>query len=118
MMFSGTPGAEVTGLLKKDASSYTWAAAAVGSSTAAGYQLAVGAPVMALGGFNGTDPAPTLARFQSYVAARKIHYLVGGSQARRGPGGGSQVAQEITAWVQRTFPARAVGGVTVYDLAP
>ena len=37
-----------------------------------------GTPVMAVGGFNGTDPAPTLAQFQALVAARKIHYFVGG----------------------------------------
>ena len=50
---------------------YTWVAAAVGSNNAAGYQLATGAPVMAVGGFNGTDPAPTLAQFQADVADRR-----------------------------------------------
>ena len=50
-------------------SRYTWVAAAIGSNEAAGYQLATGQPVMAIGGFNGTDPAPTLAQFERYVAA-------------------------------------------------
>ena len=50
----------------------------MGSNNAAGYQLAGGAPVMAIGGFNGTDPSPTLQEFQRYVADRKIHYFIRG----------------------------------------
>ena len=46
------------------------------SNKAAGYQLASGEPVMAIGGFNGTDPAPTLAQFETYVAEGKIHYFI------------------------------------------
>ena len=42
-----------------------WVAAAVGANTAAGYQLGTGDPVMAIGGFNGTDPDPTLATFET-----------------------------------------------------
>ena len=53
-------------------------AAAVGSQNASGYQLATGDPVMAIGGFNGSDPSPTLAQFQQYVADGKIHYFIGG----------------------------------------
>ena len=121
---SPTPSAELTALLRQDAGSSTWVAAAVGSNTAAGYQLATGLPVMAVGGFNGTDPAPTLAQFQALVAAKKIHYFVGGGQAmggRGGPGGasdtgGSDDAQQIAAWVQEHFTATTVGGTTVYDL--
>ncbi|GAA4691526.1 hypothetical protein GCM10023215_30580 [Pseudonocardia yuanmonensis] len=74
-----TPPAAVTTLLQEDASSYTWVAAAAGSNAAAGYQLAAGAPVMAVGGFNGTDPAPTLARFQQFVAEGRVHWFVGGA---------------------------------------
>ena len=46
---------------------YTWVAATVGSNNASGYQLATGDPVMAIGGFNGSDPSPTLAQFQQLV---------------------------------------------------
>ncbi len=63
---------------RADADDYTWAAAVVGSNNAAGYQLASGAPVMAIGGFNGTDPSPTLEEFQRYVADRQIHYFIRG----------------------------------------
>ena len=55
--------------------SYTWVAAAVGSQNAAGLQLGTQLPVMAIGGFNGSDPSPTLAQFQEYVAAKQIHYF-------------------------------------------
>ena len=66
---------------------------------------------MAIGGFNGTDPAPTLAEFQRMVTADKIHWFIASGGA-----GGSGNASAITAWVQQHFTARTVGGVTVHDL--
>ena len=76
---------------------------------------------MAVGGFNGTDPAPTLAQFQALVAAKKIHYFVGGGTAMGGRGastdtGGSDDATQISAWVKEDFAPTTVGGTTVYDL--
>ncbi len=92
-------------------------AAAVGSNSAAGYQLATQQPVMAIGGFNGSDPSPTLAQFKAWVAAGKIHYFIGGGNALGGgPGGGSGTASQITSWVESTFTAQTIDGVTVYDL--
>jgi 4-amino-4-deoxy-L-arabinose transferase-like glycosyltransferase len=116
LLDAAAPSVALTALLKQNAGSYTWAAATVGSNNAAGYQLATGRPVMAIGGFNGTDPAPSLARFQQYVRAGKIHYFVGGSMMR-GRDGGSDVSQQISGWVAQNFTARTVGGVTVYDLS-
>ena len=52
------PSDNLVTALEPDAANYTWAAAVVGSNNAAGYQLATELPVMAVGGFNGTDPAP------------------------------------------------------------
>jgi 4-amino-4-deoxy-L-arabinose transferase-like glycosyltransferase len=50
-----------------------------GSQTAAPYILHTGKPVIAMGGFIGSDPAPTLAGFIHLVAAGQVHYvLVGG----------------------------------------
>jgi hypothetical protein len=89
-------------------------AATIGSNNASGYQLATGRPVMAVGGFNGSDPSPTLAQFQRYVADGKIHYFVGGGGFRAN--GGSSAAQEIASWVTENFTAKTVDGVTVYDL--
>ena len=102
-------------LLQQHSSAYEWVAATAGSDNAAGYQLATGDPVMAIGGFNGTDPAPTLAQFQAYVAAGRIHYFIPGG---RGPqASGATIAQEITSWVTANFPSFSVGGVTLYDLS-
>jgi hypothetical protein len=93
----------------------------VGSSNAAGYQLAARAPVMAVGGFNGTDPAPTLARFQGLVAAGDIHYFIGGHDAMGGFGahdtGGSHDASDIADWVEANFAPTTVDGVTLYDVS-
>jgi 4-amino-4-deoxy-L-arabinose transferase-like glycosyltransferase len=114
---SPTPSAELTALLQQDAGAYTWVAAAVGSNNAAGYQLATGDPVMAVGGFNGTDPAPTLAQFQALVAAKKIHYFVGSGRGGSSDTGGSDDATQIAQWVQQHFTATTVGGTTVYDLS-
>jgi 4-amino-4-deoxy-L-arabinose transferase-like glycosyltransferase len=122
LLDAGAPPAAVTALLKQNSSSYTWAAAVVMSNSAAGYQLATGLPVMAVGGFNGTDPAPTLAQFQAAVAAHKIHYFIGGSSGGFGSrggasSGGSNAAQLIAAWVAQHYKAESVGGVTLYDLS-
>jgi len=106
--------AALTKLLRDGAAGYRWAAATVGSESAAPLQLATGDPVMAIGGFNGSDGAPTLAEFQRLVAAGEIHYFVGANQASFG--GGSGAAAQITAWVRAHFAAATVGGVTVYDL--
>ncbi|MEU9474214.1 glycosyltransferase family 39 protein [Streptomyces sp. NPDC048191] len=104
-------------LLEKDASKYTWAAAAVGSQNAAGYQLATGDPVMAIGGFNGTDPSPTLAQFEKYVADGRIHYFIAGGGMGGGMGGsGNGTASQISAWVQKNYQKVTVGSATFYDL--
>ena len=104
--------------LRADASAYRWTAATTGSNNAAGLALSSGTSVMSIGGFNGTDPAPTLERFQSYVAQGLIHYYIGGSDAAgfAGARGGSQVAAEIAQWVESNFQSTTIGGVTVYEL--
>jgi 4-amino-4-deoxy-L-arabinose transferase-like glycosyltransferase len=112
LLSAPTPGAELVALLRSG--SQTWAAAAVGSNNAAGYQLGSGMPVMAVGGFNGTDPAPTLAGFQQLVADGRIHYFLGGSGMSGSTG--SDAAQEIAAWVAQNYAESTVDGVAVYDL--
>ncbi|WP_040799209.1 glycosyltransferase family 39 protein [Nocardia higoensis] len=110
-----TPGSELLTLLETDASNYTWIAAAVGSNSAAGAQLATGKPVMPVGGFNGSDPSPTLGQFQQYVRDGEIHYFLGGG--RGGPGGSTESeSSRISDWVVQNFTALEVDGVTVYDL--
>jgi hypothetical protein len=111
-------GATVTSAAKKllqtDASKYTWVAASIGSQNAASYQLATGDPVMAIGGFNGTDPSPTLAQFQKYVADGKIHYFISGSTMGGSSSTGS--SSQITSWVEKNYKKVTVGSATFYDL--
>ena len=93
---------------------------------------------MSLGGFNGSDPYPTLAEFEALVNAGKVHYFIAGGTG--GPGGGAGTAtatgtndggagtnaatsadgssmSAISAWVAAHFTSQTVGGITVYDLA-
>jgi hypothetical protein len=100
-------------LLEQGASSYKWVAATEGSEEAAPLELATGDAVMAIGGFNGTDPWPTLAVFKELVAKHEVHYYVGqGSQSF----GGGQRSSAIASWVAAHFTKETVGGQTVYDL--
>jgi hypothetical protein len=107
---------EVAALLLQDADDYTWVAAAVGSQSAASYQLETEESVMPVGGFNGSDPSPTLEEFQEYVAAGEIHWFVGGG-GFGGQNGGSSASSEIAAWVEENFTATTVDDVTLYDLS-
>jgi 4-amino-4-deoxy-L-arabinose transferase-like glycosyltransferase len=100
-------------LLEQDSSSYKWVAATEGSEEAAPLELATGDAVMAIGGFNGTDPWPTLAVFKELVAKHEVHYYVGqGSHSF----GGSRGSSAIASWVAAHFTKETVGGQTVYDL--
>nr|WP_201305121.1 glycosyltransferase family 39 protein [Streptomyces sp. GS7] len=132
LLNGATVSASAKRLVGQDADRYTWVAAAVGSQSAASYQLATQKPVMAIGGFNGSDPSPTLAQFQRYVAEGKIHYFIaggrdgsGGGRTGKGgrgggfpggPGGGQGPSSKISAWIEKTFKKVTVGGATFYDL--
>jgi len=109
-----TADSALVALLK--ATTTKWAAAANGSMQAGPLQLASGRSVMAIGGFNGGDPAPTLAQFQAYVAAGQVHYYIGGGQGGGGFRGGGQGSGSISEWVAANYTATTVGGSTVYDL--
>jgi 4-amino-4-deoxy-L-arabinose transferase-like glycosyltransferase len=110
-----TVSGEMVTLLRSDASSYTWVAATVGGQNTASYQLAAGYPVMAVGGFNGADPSPTLDQFKAFVAQGAIHYYIPAT-GLGAQGGGSNSSRDIQSWVASTYKAQTVGSVTVYDL--
>ena len=97
-----------------------WAAAVEGSNSAASLELASGGKaVMAMGGFTGTDPAPTLAEFEKWADAGDIsYYITGGSGSGSGPGGqgGQGTSSQITTWVESHFKSTTIGGETVYLL--
>ncbi|MFD7428305.1 ArnT family glycosyltransferase [Streptomyces sp. NPDC059818] len=103
-------------LLATDADDYTWSAAAIGSQNAASYQLATGDPVMAIGGFNGSDPSPTLSQFKKYVEDGRIHYFISGGEGGGGMGGSSGTSSKISTWVEANFKKVTAGSATFYDL--
>jgi hypothetical protein len=96
-------------LIRHDTDDWTWAAAVVGNR-AGGLQLAVRAPVLPVGGFGGSDPAPTLAAFQDDVSDHRVHWYVAGAR-------GSGSAAQISAWVHQHGREVRAGGTTLYDLS-
>lgn len=74
---------------------------------------------MAIGGFNGSDPGSTLAQFKQYLANGEIHYFIasgnGGGAGGVSPAGST--SSSISSWGKASFAAKAVDGVTVYDLS-
>jgi hypothetical protein len=111
--------AAVKSVLEADASKYTWAAAAVSSNEAGSLELGTDTAVMALGGFNGTDPAISLAAFEKLVAAGRIHYFYGGTNGSfiGSTRASTSEAYQIQQWVVAHYPATTVGTSTLYDLS-
>lgn len=118
LLSSPQPHPELISLLAENAGEFQWAAAVVGSNNAAGYQLATGAPVMAIGGFNGTDPSPTLDEFIRYVDEGRIHFFIVGPTTMMGHRTGSETYEStaIRDWVEARYPELTADGTAVYDL--
>jgi 4-amino-4-deoxy-L-arabinose transferase-like glycosyltransferase len=114
---AGSGGTSTSSALVKALEKTTtrWAAAVTGSQSAAQLELASGGKaVMAMGGFTGSDPAPTLAEFEQWVKAGDITYYIAGGTGG-GPGGQGGFSQ-ITAWVEAHYKSATIGGQTVYLL--
>ncbi len=97
-----------------------WSAAVSRSSAAAGLELSSRTPVMAIGGFTGSDPAPTLQQFERDVTSGQVRYYLLASSSGRSAGssfGSGGETGTIQRWVQEHYRARHVGGYLVYDLS-
>ena len=98
--------------------SATWLVAVASANESAAIQLTSGQPVMAVGGFNGSDTPLTLEQFKQLVKAGKVRYYASSSHSRGGggPGGGNN---EITTWVKQIGTVVNYGGsdVTLYELS-
>jgi hypothetical protein len=108
----GAASSELTALLKS--SGTKWSAIVSGATEAASLELATNTSVIALGGWNGGDPYPTLAEFQSMVDRGEIGYFISGGG---GMGGGRGGNSEVATWVAANFQAQTVGSSTVYKLS-
>jgi 4-amino-4-deoxy-L-arabinose transferase-like glycosyltransferase len=91
-----------------------WSAAILRASPAAGLELSTNTEVMAIGGFLGNDPVPTLQQFQGYVARHQIRYFIVAQTSGPGPRGNQHA--DITDWVKAHFTSAKAGSVMVYDL--
>jgi len=114
---AGSNTALVTYLLSNRGNA-TWIVATTSAMQAGSIELASGQPVMAMGGFSGSDPAPSLAQLQSLVASGQLRYvLIGGGGGFGGPGVNSTSA--IDQWVTSVGTAVDYGGSggTLYDLS-
>jgi 4-amino-4-deoxy-L-arabinose transferase-like glycosyltransferase len=70
-----------------------------GADSAEPFILQTGKPVMAMGGFSGSDPCPTLAGFQKMVAAGEVHYVYVASNGDVGGAPGMAGSQSVMSWV-------------------
>jgi 4-amino-4-deoxy-L-arabinose transferase-like glycosyltransferase len=93
------PGANVSktliSYLKAHQGKATYLVAAVGSSTAGPIALESGRNVIDMGGFMGSDPAPSLAKLKSFIDSGQLHYVLlsssGSSSGAAGAVGGRAV---------------------------
>jgi 4-amino-4-deoxy-L-arabinose transferase-like glycosyltransferase len=101
----------------------TYLVAAFGSQASAPLIIATGEPVLTIGGFSGSDPAPTLEAFRALVASGAVKYVLAGGGGPAGAGGGPAGAggdgQSIAAWAASNGVAVDYGGTggTLYDVS-
>ncbi|HEY7890956.1 MAG TPA: glycosyltransferase family 39 protein [Solirubrobacteraceae bacterium] len=97
----GSVSAALVGYLKAHQGSARYIVAAVGSGTSAAIALQSGREAINMGGFMGSDPAPSLARLERLIASRQVRYVLldSGAGAPFQAHGGRQT-DERDAWVR------------------
>jgi 4-amino-4-deoxy-L-arabinose transferase-like glycosyltransferase len=113
--------------LKANRGNAKYLVAVFGAQTAAPIINATGENVLPIGGFDGSDPAPTLEAFKKMVASGEVKYVLsGGNGAMGGFGGGmnsgastNSVSAQIQSWVTAHFIAdtayKGTGTLLVYS---
>ncbi|MDQ6743872.1 MAG: glycosyl transferase, partial [Candidatus Dormibacteraeota bacterium] len=84
----GTADPALISYLERHQGTATWLVAVNSANESAAIQLASGRPVMAMGGFSGSDPALSVARLKALVSSGSLRYVLLGGRA--GPGFASQ----------------------------
>ncbi|MEV8632725.1 glycosyltransferase family 39 protein [Streptosporangium sp. NPDC051023] len=103
----GGPGGGVSeqmiAFLRKNMGGATWLVAVSSAQSASSVILSTGLPVIAMGGFTGSDPAMTVDRLKGLVASGELRYVIPGGD-RGGPDAGGS---EVNTWVQANCTAVA-----------
>jgi 4-amino-4-deoxy-L-arabinose transferase-like glycosyltransferase len=96
--------------------------AAFGSQSSAPIIIATGKAVVTIGGFNGSDPYPSLTQFIHLVETGQVRYVLlsGGAGGGGGPGGlGGNSNSAIRQWVEAHGTQVSYGsssGATLYEV--
>jgi 4-amino-4-deoxy-L-arabinose transferase-like glycosyltransferase len=106
----GTLGARTIVYLEANQGSAKYLLAASGSQTTASVIISTGRPVITIGGFSGSDPAPTVAQLAKIVAAGEVRFVLVGASGG-GPGGGGS-SSAIASWVKAHGKAVTSAGVS------
>jgi 4-amino-4-deoxy-L-arabinose transferase-like glycosyltransferase len=99
--------------LKAHQGSARYMVAAVSSSTAASLALQSSKNVIDMGGFNGSDPVPSLTQLQGLIGSGQLHYVLLAS--RQGPGAfgkSSAAARTRDSWIERHGTLVKIPGAT------
>ncbi len=110
---TGAENSELLNYLVANRGNATWIVAANSSQQAGTVELATGLPVMAMGGFTGSDPTPTLDQLKSYIASGKLRFVLvdgggAGGGGFGGAGGGDTTGR--TSWITSTCKVADYGG--------
>lgn len=115
---------ELISYLKANRGNSKYLVAVFGAQTAAPIITATGESVLPIGGFDGSDPAPTLEQFKKMVASGEVKYVLSGGNDVKGGGmngsnSGTSVSAEIQSWVTAHFIAdtayKGTGTLLVYS---
>jgi 4-amino-4-deoxy-L-arabinose transferase-like glycosyltransferase len=114
-MFGDVPPPRVLERIKASPGALRWAAAVVGSETAANYQLGSSKAILPVGGFDGMDPFPTLEQFQNMVRSGNVGSFVIQNLPPLTSDGRGESAR-IVQWVESNFRPEIIDGVSFYRL--
>jgi 4-amino-4-deoxy-L-arabinose transferase-like glycosyltransferase len=115
---AGGSDSALTAYLVANRGSATWVVAVGDAMSAAQLELTTGDPVMAMGGWSGSDNAITLDQLKADVASGKLRYVIISGQGGGGMGGSSS-SSSIDAWVVANGKVVTISGssTTLYDLS-
>ena len=119
--FAGGDNSALIAYLQANRNGAKYLVATYGAQAAAPLINATGENVLPIGGFDGSDPAPTLAQFKALVAAGDLRFVLGSDKGGRQPMNGATTASgdSIQAWVSAncSIDANAPSGQNLYICA-